>query len=712
MAATNLTAADLTMFAKLGVTVELLVLAGVRRVSDDVARVDFGFNSTGDNSGVVFPYHDPRTGYRVTARLRRDHPEVEIEDGKEHPKNKYTVPALDKRHLYFPPGSKALLDEQAVPVVLVEAEKSALALLAWSERLGRRLLPVALGGVWSWRGKIGKAETADGKGTAEVGPLADLDLCARDREVGILFDTNVRTNWNVRAARLALVEQLRTMNATVKVLNLPIIEGVNGPDDLLATQGDTAMEKVFAAPPESEINSPPFSEDWLALRLVSAYGENLRYTASTGRWHIWTEKIWEEDSIQRVLDLSREVCRTASLEMDAIKPGKGRSLASSKVVTATERLARADMRIAVAADEWDAHSMLLGCQNGIVDLRTGELLPHDRKLLMSKITGTELAPMGTHAPLWSSFLKRITNGDIDLENFLQRVAGYACTGDTGEQCLFFCYGCGANGKSVFLTTLASVLGDHARTASMETFLASAMSQHPTDLAALQGARLVSSTETERGRRWDESKIKSLTGGDRIAARYMRQDFFEFTPQFKLIIAGNHKPRLRSVDEAIRRRMHLVPFVITIPKSERDPELKAKLQKEWPAILRWAIDGCLQWQAQGLNPPAAVNDATAAYLSDENAVERWVESNCELVPGQFTSTRALYADWKEWAEAAGTFVGSDIGFSENLELIEGVRRKRTSSVRGFEGISLKPYNQRPRYELPQDPDYLKKPMGEH
>ena len=260
MAATDLTAADLAVFAKLGISGELLDQARIRRVTDAEARVDFGFNSDGDNAGIVIPYYDPRTGNRVTARLRRDHPEVEIEDGKEQLKKKYVCPALDKRHLYFPPGSKALLDEQTVTVVLVESEKSALALLAWSERLQRTLLPVALGGVWSWRGKIGKAETADGKGTAEVGPLPDLDLCARDREVYVLFDANVHTNWKVRAARLALVEQLKMMKATVKVLTLPIVEGVNGPDDLLASHGDDALQKVFDAPPESAIESPAFSE--------------------------------------------------------------------------------------------------------------------------------------------------------------------------------------------------------------------------------------------------------------------------------------------------------------------------------------------------------------------------------------------------------------------------------------------------------------------
>jgi putative DNA primase/helicase len=706
MADMNLTAADLAGFTRLGISGELLAQARVRRVTDAEARADFGFNSTGDNSGIVFPYIDPRTEYRVTARLRRDHPEVEIEDGKERPKNKYVCPALDKRHLYLPPGSKALLADRATPTILIESEKAALALLSWSERKSHKLLPVALGGVWSWRGKIGKAETADGKGTAEVGPLPDLDLCARDREVFVLFDSNVRTNWNVRAARLALIEQLKMMKATVKVLNLPVVEGVNGPDDLIALEGDAALEKVFDAPPESDINTPDFSEDWLALRFVAAYGNNLRFTASTGRWHVWTGTVWKQD--ESVLDLAREIARTAALEMDAIKPGKGKQLASAKVVCATEKLARADMRIATAIDEWDSDSFLLNVSNGVVDLRTGELLVHERKLLMSKIAGTEVAPKGTPAPLWSSFLKRITNHDVDLEHYLQRVAGYCLTGSTKAQALFFAFGVGQNGKGVFTSTLMGVLGDYAKAAPMEAFIASNTPGHPTDLASLCGSRIVAATETTKGRRWDESRILALTGEDRISARLMRQDFFEFLPTFKILISGNHKPALRSITPAIRRRFHLIPFTVRIPDSERDDDLKGKLRAEWPAILRWAVEGCSLWQAQGLNPPAAVLDATAAYLADEDVITRWVQENCELDLDHFTTSRALYADWKAWAEEAGAFAGSEISFTQNLELVDGVRRKRTNSVRGFEGITLKPYNQRRHYERP--PDYTRK-MGE-
>ena len=213
----------------------------------------------------------------------------------------------------------------------------------------------------------------------------------------------------------------------------------------------------------------------------------------------------------------------------------------------------------------------------------------------------------------------MSGGDSELQSFLQRMIGYSLTGSTREHALFFLYGTGANGKSVFLSTIAILLGDYAKTAPASSFTASSTEQHPTDLAGLRGARFVTAIETEDGARWAESKIKSLTGGDKIAARFMRCDFFEFIPEFKLIIAGNHKPGLRSVDEAMRRRLHLIPFTVTIPQDDRDPRLAEKLRAEFPGVLDWAIRGCLEWQQHGLNPPAIVLNATADYLAGEDAI---------------------------------------------------------------------------------------------
>ncbi|NCB32169.1 MAG: hypothetical protein EOM66_12285 [Clostridia bacterium] len=234
---------------------------------------------------------------------------------------------------------------------------------------------------------------------------------------------------------------------------------------------------------------------------------------------------------------------------------------------------------------------------------------------------------------------------------------------------------------------------------METFTASTGDRHPTDLAMLRGARLVTAQETEEGRQWAESRIKSLTGGDPITARFMRQDFFTFTPQFKLIIAGNHKPGLRNVDEAMRRRFHLIPFTVTIPKEERDPALPEKLRAEWPGILKWAVRGCLEWQRQGLNPPPAVVDATAEYLEAEDSYSLWM-TEC-LTPSRncFESSADLFASWKAWAERAGESPGSQKRFTQTFAT-KGAQPKRQAHTgkRGFEGyrINRADYTDSPRY----------------
>jgi len=264
--------------------------------------------------------------------------------------------------------------------------------------------------------------------------------------------------------------------------------------------------------------------------------------------------------------------------------------------------------------------------------------------------------------------------------------GYALTGSTREHALFFLYGTGANGKSVFLSTIANLLGDYSKTAPASSFTASSTEQHPTDLAGLHGARFVTAIETEDGARWAESKIKSLTGGDKIAARFMRGDFFEFLPEFKLIIAGNHKPSLRSVDEAIRRRLHLVPFIVTIPEDERDHRLAEKLRAEFPGILSWAIQGCLDWQREGLRPPAAVRDATTEYLDGEDAVGRWIEECCVIERGIWTAARALFASWQSWCARSGEPEGSQRRFAQQLGA-RGYERSRTGLSRGFSGIGL-------------------------
>jgi putative DNA primase/helicase len=301
--------------------------------------------------------------------------------------------------------------------------------------------------------------------------------------------------------------------------------------------------------------------------------------------------------------------------------------------------------------------------SGVIDLRSGDIRSHRPEDYLTQITA--VAPAG-NCPKWHRFLDRITAGDKPLQTYLQRVAGYCLTGVTTEHALFFGHGTGGNGKSVFISTISGILEAYHRAAPIETFTASLHDRHPTELARLRAARLVTSVETEEGRRWAESRIKTLTGGDKIAAHFMRQDFFEFTPQFKLMIVGNHKPALRSVDEAIRRRLNLIPFTVTIPSNERDLDLAEKLKAEWPGILAWAIEGCSAWQRDGLDAPAVATEATAAYLKAEDAIAAWMDERIAQESSATERSSVLFASWKDWAEKAGERVGSQKNLSQKLE----------------------------------------------
>jgi P4 family phage/plasmid primase-like protien len=324
------------------------------------------------------------------------------------------------------------------------------------------------------------------------------------------------------------------------------------------------------------------------------------------------------------------------------------------------------------------------------DLRTGIGHKPDPLDYITKKTACRCAPRGTPHPLWTQFLDRVTDYSGELQAFLQRWCGYCCTGFTSEHVFVFAWGTGANGKSTFINTIRGILGDYATIADMSTFLASNSERHPTDLAKLRGARLVVAIETQKGRRWDETKIKALTGGDKITARFMRQDFFDFTPTFKLFVSGNHKPRLGSVDEAIRRRLLLVPFTVQIPAGERDKDLADKLKAEWPAILRWMLDGCLEWQRIGLAPPKIVLDATEDYFAEQDTLQQWLDE-CTEDGGEpaFTRTADLFASWKSWCEPRNLRPGSEKTFSETLRDKGFVKERNTPGQMGWRKLKLRP-----------------------
>lgn len=402
-----------------------------------------------------------------------------------------------------------------------------------------------------------------------------------------------------------------------------------------------------------------YSEDNAALAFSRLFADDLRYVAPWGRWMTWRDQRWVHEDTLEVFDMARKVARSiaAQARTDPALHPKQQAAVSARygqagTIAAIERLARADRRHAATIEQWDADIWLLNTPAGVVDLRTGAIRPGDRGAHMTKITA--VAP-GGDCPTWLRFLDTATAGDTELIGFLQRMAGYALTGSTRDHALFFVYGTGGNGKGTFLNTLQWILGDYARSAPADMFTERKHEAHTTELARLMGARLVAAQETEEGKRWAEAKIKALTGGDPITARFMRQDDFEYIPQFKLVMTGNHKPGLRNVDEAIKRRLHLIPFTVTIPAERRDTGLGERLRAEAGGILSWCIEGCRQWQERGLAAPAAVLAATSEYLEQQDTLAAWLEECVEVTDLGSAKSSALYASYKSWAERSSEFV---------------------------------------------------------
>jgi P4 family phage/plasmid primase-like protien len=456
------------------------------------------------------------------------------------------------------------------------------------------------------------------------------------------------------------------------------------------------MKKLFD--PEKVVDDAvddPFTEDALARRFSAQHEHELRFVALKSQWLRWDGTRWAPESTLLAFDLARATCRNAAADYGNGKPPA--KVLKAATVAAVQTLARADRRQAATLEQFDSNPWLITAANETIDLHSGVGKPPDPNDYISRKLGCTVAPPDSPHPKWTAFLKRVTADQAELVSFLQRYLGYCLTGITSEHRFVFAHGAGANGKSTLLNVVGRIFGDYATVADVGTFLAHNQERHPTDVAKLQGARLVVAQETERGRRWDEVKIKTMTGGDKMTARFMRQDFFDFTPVFKLFITGNNKPSLDNVDEAMRRRLMIVPFTVQIPPEERDPQLPEKLMKEAPAILRWCIDGCLQWQRSGLNPPAIVTEATEAYFSDQDTIGQWLEEcTADGGPYAFTKSGTLYASWKQWCDQHGCTPGTAKSFSQILSDRGYIQKKGAHrGVRGFSRLVLQTEQQSDR-----------------
>ncbi len=427
------------------------------------------------------------------------------------------------------------------------------------------------------------------------------------------------------------------------------------------------------------------TENSAATEFVDRHGDVLRYCHTTGTWYTFKVTHWHKDETGEVLQMARVLARELSENQEAAKIV---SLNKTAFTSGIERFARNNSKVAVTHAYWDADPWLLGTPGGTVDLRTGELRPSRKDDGITKVTA--VAPLDEDCPLWMKFLNEATGGDKEFIRFLQQWCGYCLTGVTSEHALVFVYGPGGNGKSVFLNIMTRIFGDYARTAAMDTFTASKNDRHPTELAMLRGARLVTASETEDGKAWAEARIKQLTGGDTIAARFMGRDFFEYKPAFKLIVVGNHMPDLHNVDDAAKRRFNIAPFIITPAAPDR--ELEEKLFREAGGILNWMIKGCLDWQAQGLVRSETVQAATKSYFSEQDLMGQWVEDRCDVRPGDpklWDRSADLYDDWSSFCAKAGESPGSKKGFGGAMRKRGFKLDREPDGTRAMRFIRLKP-----------------------
>jgi len=403
----------------------------------------------------------------------------------------------------------------------------------------------------------------------------------------------------------------------------------------------------------------PYTDLGNARRLVAAHGHDLRYAPELGTWLIWDGTRWAEDVTLEVNRRQKAVVDAMFTQLATVGSHEGRkrlfshwqrSQASARL-TASVEVARSEPGVPVLVRQLDSDPWALNTLSGLVDLRTGALSGHERRALVTKLAPVHVEPDAT-CPTWEWFVDWAMGGDADLVGFLQRAVGYSLTGTVGEQVLFFCHGDGENGKSTFLNVITELLGDYAVLAESDLLLASEHSTHSTGLTDLAGRRFVVTQELDEGRKLAEAVVKRLTGDPTFKARRMRQDFFEFRSTHKLWMAANHRPTVRGTDHAIWRRIRLIPFTARIAPGQRDEHLPERLRAELPGILQWALRGCYWWQRNGLQPPAAVLEATNTYRAEQDHVGRFLADCCRTDDRSAVTARDLRTAYEAWCDEQG------------------------------------------------------------
>jgi len=450
------------------------------------------------------------------------------------------------------------------------------------------------------------------------------------------------------------------------------------------TDDGSAVVRKLDKPIASKLTVPSLvgsirAEDDAAIIWSEAHPD-WRYTNAWKVWHYWSDELrsWVQDDRLKHMTLMRNLIRG--------KTEVGSKLRRSASVSGAISLAKSNESVAMSAGEWDSHEMHIGTKGGVVDLTSGEYVKDPKNYLITLQTDCELAPAGAPCPIWESVIADACAGNGGLARYIQKIAGYALSGSDCEQQLFFAYGTGANSKGVLFNTLQRLMGSYAHVANHDLLLASNTTRHPTDLAALRGKRFAVASELPEGARWDEQRLKSITGGDMVSARVMRGDFFTFGLELTLVVFANHKPSFHSVDESVRRRVRLMPFTNTVPPEKRDKGLSQKLEAEWPSILRWMVDGCLMWQEEGLEPPQCVIEASEEYMANEDVLGGFLDDNVIMEPGAWASRKQLWSRYKDWVQEVGSAGWKANDFYSALAS-RGFAPHKKVGERGFSGLRI-------------------------
>jgi putative DNA primase/helicase len=437
----------------------------------------------------------------------------------------------------------------------------------------------------------------------------------------------------------------------------------------------------------------PLTEMGNSERFVSRHGTVVRYCHDWRAWLFWDDVRWRRDAGAEVRQLAKDPVRAIYAEAGKYLTEEQRVAAAnwakrSESAAAVEnmlKLAQSEKGIPISPADLDSDRWLLNVSNGTVNLRTGELAPHCRENYITKLAPVSFEPDAA-CPRWERFLVEVFAPHPDVIPFIQRAAGYSLTGVTREECLFLFHGVGRNGKGTLLKILTMMLGDYAGTADFSAFVQRRDDAGPRDdIANMKDRRFVSAQESREGAALAESLIKWLTGGDLVRARRLYENSTEFDPTWKLFLATNHRPIIRGTDPAIWSRIKLVPFAVSFDGHE-DKGLKVVLQDELPGILNWALDGCLQWQSEGLAFPADVLNATSEYRNDSDQIGRFVAEGC--IVGEFASKKArvLYSAYKKWASDAGEEQITETAFGRRLAE-RGFTKRKTERGVIYDGIGL-------------------------